>query len=333
MTGRALIFGVGGQDGAYLARLLLDKGYEVHGTSRDIDAARFDGLRRLGIIDDIALHSTSLTDYRSLLDTLRAVRPDEIYNLSAQSSVGLSFDQPIETLNSIANATVNLLEAVRFLERDVRLYNASSSEMFGDTRRRPADETTLFQPHSPYGIAKAAAHWLVESYRKGYGLYACSGILFNHESPLRGERFVTSKIVRAAVDISQGVDRRLSLGNLSVVRDWGWAPEYVEAMWLMLQQAEPEDFVIATGTPASLEDFTSAAFARLGLDWRDHVDHDPGFVRPYEVDYTVGNASRAADRLGWTARLRMPRISAELVDLEVERRASAAGADRSGTPA
>ncbi len=319
MTDRALIFGIGGQDGAYLAHLLVNKGYEVHGTSRDVDVAPFDGLRQMSVLDKVHLHSANLTDYGNLIQTLRTVEPTEIYNLSAQSSVGLSFDQPIETLNSIASATLNLLEAIRFLDLPVRLYNASSSEMFGDTAKQPADETTTFQPHSPYAIAKAAAHWLIESYRKGYGLYACSGILFNHESPLRNERFVTQKIVRTAVSIKLGTETRLKLGDLSIVRDWGWSPEYVEAMWLMLQQAEPEDFVIATGKAASLEDFTRTVFERLGLDWKAYVDFDPGVVRPYEVDYTVGNSRKALQKLGWSARLTMPEIAIRLVDMELER--------------
>ena len=324
MTKRALIFGISGQDGCYLSRLLLQKGYEVHGTSRDADVARFEGLRRLGILERIRLHSANLIDHRSVIETLRSVRPNEIYNLSAQSSVQLSFDQPIETLNSICVATTNLLEAIRFLGGEARLYNASSSEMFGDTARQPAIETTALRPRSPYGISKAAAHWLVESYRKGYGLYTCSGILFNHESPLRTERFVTQKIIRSAIDIKRGSAQRLKLGNISIVRDWGWAPEYVEAMWTMLQQPEADDFVIATGKPASLEEFASAAFAEVDLDWRDYVDSDPTLLRPYEVEYTVGNAAKAARLLQWSARVTMPQIAMKLVAGELERRAALA---------
>lgn len=315
---RALIFGVSGQDGAYLARLLLDKGYDVHGTSRDVDVARFVNLRVLGILDRVRLHSANLTDYRSVIQTLRVVRPTEVYNLSAQSSVGLSFDQPIETLNSIVNATLNLLEAIRFMGTEVRLYNASSSEMFGDTLGKSADETTSFRPHSPYGISKAAAHSLIASYRRGYGLYACSGIAFNHESPLRSERFVTQKIVRAAVDIKRGVTRRLKLGNLSIVRDWGWAPDYVEAMWRMLQQPEPEDFVIATGKAASLEDFTQAAFASVGMEWREFVDFEPAFLRPYELEYSVGNSDKAARLMGWRATVVMPEVISRLIEAELQ---------------
>jgi GDPmannose 4,6-dehydratase len=323
-TKRALIFGISGQDGVYLSRLLLDKGYEVHGTSRDVDVAPFEGLKRLGVFDKIRVHSANLTDYRSVIETLHIVRPDEIYNLSAQSSVGLSFDQPIETLSSIGNATLNLLEAIRFLGGGMRLYSASTSEMFGDTGGKPADELTAFRPHSPYGVSKAAAHWFVEGYRKGYSLYACSGICFNHESPLRNMRFVTQKIVRTAVDIKQGDAKRLKLGNISIVRDWGWAPEYVEAMWRMLQRPVPEDFVIATGTPASLEDFTRDAFACLELDWREHVDIDDAIKRPYELAFSVGSAAKAERELNWKAAITMPDIVGRLVEGELARRKTAA---------
>jgi GDPmannose 4,6-dehydratase len=332
MTKRALIIGIAGQDGSYLSRLLLDKGYEVHGTSRNVANARFDGLRSLEVLDRVRLYTADLTNYHSGIELLRAVKPLEIYNLSAQSSVGLSFEQPIETLNSIVNATLNLLEAIRLMGGEMRLYNASSSEMYGDTASRPADENTFFRPHSPYGVSKAAAHWLVENYRKAYGLFACSGIMFNHESPLRNERFVTQKIVRTAVDIRRGAARKLTLGNLAVVRDWGWAPEYVEAMWLMLQQHTPEDYVIATGNAASLEEFTKTAFEQVDLDWRDYVDHDPGLLRPYEVDYTVGKPGRAAERLLWTARLTMPEIVTKLVDAEQQRRERPCNQIACGTP-
>ena len=319
MRKTALIFGVSGQDGAYLSRLLLDKGYDVHGTSRDVDVARFEGLQRLGILDRINLHSANLTDYRGVIQALRTVQPTEIYNLSAQSSVGLSFDQPIETLTSIVNATLNLLEAIRFIGGDVRLYSASSSEMFGDTGGKPADETVSFRPHSPYGISKAAAHSLVASYRKGYGLYACSGIAFNHESPLRNERFVTQKIVRAAIDIKRGAPRRLKLGKLSIVRDWGWAPDYADAMWRMLQQPAAEDFVLATGKGFTLQEFAQTAFSRVDLDWHDFVDYEPAFLRPYELEYSVGNADKAARLLDWRASVTMPEVVSKLVEGELAR--------------
>lgn len=328
-TKRALIFGVGGQDGAYLARSLLDKGYEVHGTSRDIEVAAFDGLKQLSIFSQIRLHSANLNEFRSVIQVLRNVAPTEIYNLSAQSSVGLSFDQPIETVNSIVDATLNVMEAIRFLGGGQRFYNASSSEMFGDTGTTPASETTPFRPRSPYGVSKAAAHWLVENYRKAYGLYACSGILFNHESPLRKERFVTQKIIRSAVDIHLGGTQSLRLGNIAVSRDWGWAPDYVEAMWLMLQQTIPEDFVIATGQASTLEHFVKVAFERVGLDWTAHVDIDRCLLRPYEIERTVGDAGKADRLLGWRARYRMPEVVARLVDAEIERRKAGGSHERS----
>ena len=326
----ALIFGIGGQDGAYLARLLLDHGYVVHGTSRDIEVAAFEGLQALGILDRIRFHSANLGDFRSVLQVLRVVMPDEIYNLAAQSSVGLSFEQPIETASSIVTATLNVLEAIRFAEREVRFYNASSSEMFGDTGETPATEFTPFRPVSPYGISKAAAHWMVASYRQAYRMFACSGILFNHESPLRRSRFVTQKIIRAAVDIHLGGRERLTLGNTSVVRDWGWAPEYVEAMWLMLQQVEPDDYLIATGVGASLEEFVHAAFDQVGLDWRRHVDIDESLMRPYEIARTVGDAAKAAQRLNWRARCDMPKVVAKLVEAELARRRTGAGSAAPG---
>ena len=244
---RALISGISGQDGAYLAKLLLDKGYEVFGSSRDAQMANFSNLKRLGIYDHIGFESMALNDFRSVLQTLAKVNPDELYNLAGQSSVGLSFQQPVETLESISVGTLNLLEAIRFIKLPVKFYNACSSECFGDTGGLAAIETTPFKPRSPYAVAKAAAFWELANYREAYGLFACSGILFNHESPLRPERFVTRKIVAAACRIAGGSKEKLRLGNISIARDWGWAPEYVEAMWLMLQQEQPDDYVIATG--------------------------------------------------------------------------------------
>src|SRR5690242_10584067 len=229
----ALVFGVSGQDGAYLAQLLCQKGYAVHGTSRDRDMSGFTNLKRLRILDKVTLHSASLNDFRSVIQVLKKVKPDEVYNLSAQSSVGLSFEQPVETIDGIINGTINILESIRVLELETRFYNASSSECFGNTENGPADEQTPFRPCSPYGVGKAAAHWLVANYRSAYDLHACSGILFNHESPLRPARFVTQKIIRSAVDIRLGRSAVLCLGNLGIARDWGWAPEYVDAMWRM----------------------------------------------------------------------------------------------------
>jgi GDPmannose 4,6-dehydratase len=302
---KALICGVSGQDGTYLSRLLLEKGYEVFGTSRDAQVSSFANLDRLGIRGNIRLLSMSPTDFRSVLQALVRAEPDEIYNLSGQSSVGLSFEQPVETLESITLGTLNLLEAIRFSGKAIRFYNAASSECFGDTGGVPADEKTPFRPKSPYAVAKAAAFWEVANYRDAYGLFACSGLLFNHESPLRPGRFVTKKIVATAGRIASGSRERLHLGDISIKRDWGWAPEYVEAMWLMLQQARPDDYVVATGETHSLEEFVEAAFQVVGLDWRAHVVIDPSLRRPSELTESRGNPEKAARQLGWHARKSM----------------------------
>lgn len=311
----ALIFGVGGQDGAYLAKFLLSKGYTVHGTSRDDQVRRFDSLDAVGVRAQITTHSVSLNDFRSVFKVLRKVQPDEIYNLSGQSSVGLSFDQPVETFDSIAVATINLLECLKALEFPSKLFNAGSSECFGNTPE-PADEKTPFHPRSPYAAAKAASFWTVANYREAYRLHACSGILFNHESPLRPKRFVSRKIVAAAVRIANGSGERLRLGNLRIHRDWGWAPDYVDAMWRVLQHEEADDFVIATGQSSSLEDFVAATFSVVNLDWRDHVDIDPGLFRPSEIDHSVGNPDKARRLLGWEATMTLPDIVAALVASE-----------------
>jgi GDPmannose 4,6-dehydratase len=313
----ALICGVSGQDGAYLARLLLSKGYSVHGASRDAQTSAFTSLRRVGIFDEVRLESTTITDFRSVLQTIRRVQPDEIYNLAGQSSVGLSFEQPVETLESISVGTLNLLEAIRFTDRPIRFYNAGSGECFGDAPE-PADETTAFRPRSPYAVAKSAAHWEVANYCEAYNLYACTGILFNHESPLRAERFVTRKIVSAACRLARGSNERLRLGDTSIQRDWGWAPEYVEAMWLMLQQPAPESFVIATGHSYTLADFVSCAFSLVGLDWRDHVDIDRALFRPADITFSNANPQKAADRLSWRARYAMPDVVRMMVAAEME---------------
>ncbi|EFL51384.1 NAD-dependent epimerase/dehydratase [Solidesulfovibrio fructosivorans JJ]] len=314
---KALIFGVSGQDGAYLARLLLDKGYQVTGTSRDAQMTSFRNLAALGVRDQVALFSVTLTDFRSVLTVLTKVVPDEIYHLAGQSSVGLSFEQPVETFHSISLGTLNLLEAVRFLDAPVRLYNASSSDCFGDTGGEPATEETPFAPRSPYAVAKAAAHFEVANYREAYKLFACNGILFNHESPLRPPRFVTRKIVSAACRIAQGSGERLRLGNIDVARDWGYAPQYVEAMWRMLQRDTPEDYVIATGQTITLRDFTAHAFDAVGLDWRDHVDVDPSLFRPSDIAVSRANPSKAAQRLGWRATLSPADVARAMVAHEM----------------
>ena len=313
---RALIIGVSGQDGAYLAQLLLAKGYEVYGTSRDAHLNGFGALARLGLRERVKLLSATPVDFRSILTALARAEPDEVYNLSGQSSVGLSFDQPVETMESVGIATLNLLEAIRFTGKGAKFYNAGSGECFGDTSGRPATEETAFRPRSPYAVAKAAAHFEVANYREAYGLFACSGILFNHESPLRPERFVTRKIVAAAARIARGSAERLLLGNMEVSRDWGWAPEYVEAMWRMLQAERPDDYVIATGETRSLRDFVAAAFAAAGLDWQAHVEVDPALLRPSDVSANFADPGKAERQLGWRAQARMDEVVRRLVAAE-----------------
>jgi GDPmannose 4,6-dehydratase len=311
---RALICGVGGQDGAYLADLLLNKGYEVWGTSRDAQISEFRNLAALGLSQKVTLCSMAPNDFRSVLNVLAKCKPDEVYFLAGQSSVGLSFEQPVETLESITVGTLNMLEAVRFVSAGIKLYHASSSECFGDVGNLAANESTSFAPRSPYAVAKASAHWMITNYREAYGLFACNGILFNHESPLRPARFVTRKIVDAAVRIAMGSKEQLTLGRLDIARDWGWAPDYVDAMWRMLQQGQPQDYVIATGVTTSLQDFVSAAFARVGLNWRDHVVTDPRLYRPSDISWSQGDPSRAKKELGWQANVTMPALVGRLVD-------------------
>jgi GDPmannose 4,6-dehydratase len=298
---KALITGISGQDGAYLAKLLLDKGYEVYGTARDAQMASFANIERLGIRNQVQMLSMAPNDFRSVLHALTKAEPDEVYNLAGQSSVGLSFEQPVETLESISHGTLNLLEVIRFLQRPIRFYNAGSSECFGDTGGAAADEATPFHPRSPYAVAKAAAHWTVANYREAYNLFACTGILFNHESPLRPPRFVTRKIISTACRIAGGSGERLNLGNISIARDWGFAPEYVDAMWRMLQQEKPEDYLIATGETNTLEQFVETTFQTLNLDWHDHVSVDTSLLRPSEIMVSRGNPAKAFKQLGWQA--------------------------------
>ena len=300
----ALICGVSGQDGSYLAELLLGKGYSVFGTSRDVQGSGFANLRQLGIKEQVQYISMVPEDFRSVLVALRKSSPDEIYYLAGQSSVGLSFEQPAETIQSITLGTLNMLEGCRMMDKKIKLYHAGSGECFGDTQGKPANEQTPFYPMSPYAVAKSSAHWLVNNYRDAYGLFACTGILFNHESPLRPERFVTQKIVRAVKQIAQGSNEKLKLGRLDIARDWGWAPEYVDAMWRMLQQDQAQDYVIATGMTMTLEEFVQAAFEEAGLNWREHVVQDPSLFRP--TDLVIGRAdpSKAAKALQWHASTR-----------------------------
>ena len=316
MPKRALICGISGQDGTYLSELLLGKGCGVVGTSRDAEGSEFRNLKRFGLYERVRLVSMNLTDFRSVLQALAQTQPDEIYNLAGQSSVALSFEQPIDSFESITVAALNLLEAIRFSGRPVRLYNACSSECLGDTGGETADENTPFRPRSPYATARAAAFWAVANYRAAYGLHACSGILFNHESPLRPPRFVTRKIVVAACHIAKGSTARLRLGTLSIVRDWGWAPEYVEAMWRMLQTDKPRDYVVATGEAHSLEELVAEAFGALKLDWRAHVNADPTLGRPSDPAVICGDPRRIEQDLGWRAQTRMTALVRKLIDAE-----------------
>ncbi len=312
----ALITGVGGQDGAYLARLLVNKGYKVFGTSRDAGASRFDSLIRLGVVDQVGLLSMAPNDFKSTLTAISKVRPDEIYHLAGQSSVGLSFEQPSEAIESITIGTLNILESLRFLCMPARFYHASSSECFGDTGRVSADESTPFNPVSPYAVAKSSAHWLVRNYRDAHKMYAANGILFNHESALRPARFVTQKVVQAAYRISCGSTEKLTLGDMSITRDWGWAPEYAEAMWQILQADHADDFVIATGEANSLKDFVDQAFSCFGLDWTGYVRHDDQLMRPNEIPWSQGNPEKARRVLGWQACKRMKDVVSALCDAQ-----------------
>jgi len=308
MSKTALILGVSGQDGTYLSRLLLGKGYRVVGASRDAQMSTFANLVRMGIKEQVQTESVSATDFRSVLQVLQKVKPDEIYNLSGQSSVGLSFSQPMETYESISLGTLNLLEAIRMLELPVRFYNAGSSECFGNTNGEKATEETPFRPRSPYAVAKAAAFWQLANYREAYDLYACTGLLFNHESPLRPARFVTQKIVREACRIKSGLQEKMKLGNISVNRDWGWAPEYVEAMWLMMQQDKPKDYIIATGKTYSLEEMVETVFSFLDLDWEKYVEINSDLLRPTDIKTSLGDPTKSEKELGWKAKYSMKEV-------------------------
>ncbi|MBU1109738.1 MAG: GDP-mannose 4,6-dehydratase [Candidatus Riflebacteria bacterium] len=301
----ALICGVSGQDGSYLAQFLFRKGYRVWGTSRDAQGSSFSSLSMLGIRDKIQFISMVPEDFRSVLVAIKKSLPDEIYYLAGQSSVGLSFEQPAETIQSIVLGVLNVLEACRMMDGKIRFFHAASSECFGDTQGNRANETTPFLPRSPYAVAKSSAFWLVNNYREAYNLFACNGILFNHESPLRPARFVTQKIISSALKIAGGSQEKLLLGRLDIMRDWGWAPEYVEAMWLMLQQEKPEDLVVATGASNTLESFVETTFRELDLNWREHVEQVHEHMRPNELTVSRADPSKALQVLGWKAQYKM----------------------------
>ncbi len=314
---RALITGVTGQDGSYLAELLLEKGYHVTGMVRRSSSENFERIAHL--VDRIELRQGDLLDQLSLVNLVRDLRPHEVYNLAAQSFVPTSFTQPILTGEFTALGVTRLLEAVRLVDPTIRFYQASSSEMFGNVPESPQSETTDFYPRSPYGVAKLYGHWITLNYRESYELFACSGILFNHESPRRGHEFVTRKISEGAARIALGLSDKLELGNMDARRDWGYAPEYVEAMWLMLQQDQPDDYVIGTGEQHTPRDFCEAAFAHLGLDWRDYVRVDPKLLRPADVNSLLANASKARHELGWSPRTSFTELVRIMVDADVGR--------------
>lgn len=295
---KAIITGITGQDGSYLAELLLNKGYEVHGFIRRTSSRNTERIEH--ILNRVTLHYADLTDCSCIYRIIDQVRPDEVYNLAAQSHVGVSFDDPIYTAEADAVGVLNILEAIRKIDSGIRFYQASTSELFGQVQEVPQRETTPFYPRSPYGVAKLYAYWITRNYREAYGIFACNGILFNHESPRRGENFVTRKVTLAAARIKAGLQRRLVLGDLDTTRDWGYAGDYVEGMWRMLQADRPDDYVLATGEEHTIRELCETAFARVGLDWRDYVDYDEKFVRPSEVPHLLGDASKARTELGWT---------------------------------
>jgi GDPmannose 4,6-dehydratase len=317
MTRRALITGITGQDGSYLAEFLLGHDYEVHGMVRRSSTDTMERIEHLR--ERIALHQADLLDQLSLLRLLERVQPDELYNLAAQSFVPTSFEQPLLTGEFTALGVTRLLEAIRQVNPRIRFYQASSSEMFGSVQQEPQNEQTPFWPRSPYGVAKVYGHWITVNYRESYGLFACSGILFNHESPWRGKEFVTRKISHAAARIQRGLDRTLRLGNLDAQRDWGFAGDYVRAMWLMLSQPQPDDFVIATGVKHAVRDFARLAFERVGLDYRDHVEVDPKLLRPADVYTLCGDASKARRVLGWQPQVSFEELVAMMVDADLAR--------------
>ena len=314
---RALITGVTGQDGSYLAELLLAEGYEVHGLVRRLSADNWDRLD--GVRDQLRIHSGDLLDQASLVNVLRDVRPHEVYNLAAQSFVPASWQQPILTGEITALGAMRLLEAILQVDRSIRFYQASSSEMFGLTKVEPQDEQTAFHPRSPYAVSKVFGHWITINYRESHGLFACSGILFNHESPRRGKEFVTRKITDAVARIKFGLQDKLTLGNLDACRDWGFAGDYVRAMWLMLQQDKPDDYVVATGEKHSVREFAELAFAEANLDWRDHVEVDSRLLRPAEVHSLLGNCSKARRKLGWEPAVSFRELVGRMVAADLER--------------
>jgi GDPmannose 4,6-dehydratase len=316
MAKRALITGITGQDGSYLADLLLEKGYDVHGMVRRSSTETFQRLEQ--IRDELVLHTGDLLDQRSLVDVLRECEPDEIYNLAAMSFVAASWSQPVLTAEFTATGVTRMLEAMREVAPEARFYQASSSEMFGKVRQVPQNEATPFYPRSPYGVAKCYAHFITVNYRESYDLFACSGILFNHEGPRRGLEFVTRKVTHGAAAIKLGLQEELALGNLDAERDWGYAKDYVEAMWLMLQQDEPDDYVIATGEAHSVRELVEIAFGHVEVDPGRHVRLDPRYLRPAEVEHLIGDYSKAREKLGWEPRTSFEELIRLMVEADLE---------------
>ncbi len=313
----ALITGITGQDGAYLAEFLLQHGYDVHGMVRRASMANFERIEHLR--DHLQLHQADLLDQLSIINLIKEVEPKEVYNLAAQSFVPTSWNQPLLTGEFTALGVTRMLEAVRLVDPSIRFYQASSSEMFGQVREEPQNEETPFWPRSPYGVAKVYGHWITVNYRESYGIFACSGIMFNHESPLRGKEFVTRKVSDAVARIKLGVQDKVMLGNLDARRDWGFAGDYVRAMHLMLQQEKPDDFVISTGEQHSVHELVEHAFGHVGLDWQEHVELDPAFLRPAEVNTLRGDASKAREKLGWTPSVTFRELVEMMVNADLER--------------
>ncbi len=317
MTRRALITGITGQDGAYLANFLLEKGYEVHGMVRRASTENFERIAALR--DRVTLHQADLLDQLSIITLIQQVRPREMYNLAAQSFVPTSWLQPLLTGEFTGLGVTRILEAMRLVDPTIRFYQASSSEMFGKVRQEPQNEQTPFWPRSPYGVAKVYGHWITVNYRESYGIFACSGILFNHESPLRGKEFVTRKVSDGVARIKLGLADKLVLGNLDALRDWGYAGDYVRAMWMMLQQEQPDDYVVATGEKHSVRELLDLAFGHVGLDWHDYVVSDPKLFRPAEINTLRGDASKARRVLGWEPTVSFPELIRMMVELDLQR--------------
>ncbi|MDR4499065.1 MAG: GDP-mannose 4,6-dehydratase [Candidatus Scalindua sp.] len=318
----ALITGITGQDGSYLAELLLKKNYVVYGIVRRSSSCNFERISH--IQDDIKLIQGDLLDQNSLIEAIEDSKPDEVYNLGAQSFVPTSWNQPVLTGEFTALGVTRLLEAIRLKNKNIRFYQASTSEMFGKVRETPQNEKTSFYPRSPYGVAKTYGHWITVNYRESYGLYSCSGILFNHESPRRGLEFVTRKVTDSVARIKLGLLKELKVGNLEAKRDWGYAGDFVEAMWLMLQQDEPDDYVISTGKAHSVRELIDTAFSHVGLNWQDYVVTDPKFVRPAEVDVLLGDSSKAHEKLKWKPRVKFEELIMMMVDSDIKRHESSA---------